>query len=709
VPVRGPAALAYNLVHMALQRVRGTLGARTHEQASPMRCGFPLLLLLAATQLCAAPLREQYTVLAGGNPVGHLKVEHEGDRIAIDYDYKNNGRGPTMTESLRLDARGLPVEWKIEGATTFGSRVDESFELVDGQARWRDSVGEGSAQPDQASLYIGQSASPWALGLYARALLKAEGGRLPALPGGEVRVQAGESVEIGEGDARRILRFYSVGGLELNPDYFLLDEDGEFFGVVSPRFAVIRSGYEEQARALGERAHAIASARLELIQRETAQHFEGPIRIRNVRVFEPQNLALSAPRDVLVYRDRIASVQPAGSPSTPGEVLIEGEGGTLLPGFYEMHGHIGQEGATLNIAAGITSVRDMGNDNASLRQLIDRIEAGELAGPRIHPSGYIEGRSPFNSNNGRLVASEAEGIDAVRWYAARGFHQIKLYNSINPAWSQALVAEAHRLGMRATGHVPAFANADAMIEAGYDELTHINQILLGWVLSPEEDTRTLLRLTALKRLGGLDLSSPRVKKTMDAIVAREVAVEPTIAIHENLLLNQDGEIPRGMRDWFEHLPIGTQRDSRRAWADMSGEGDAAAYAAAWEVLMNTLREMHARGVLLIPGTDLGGSFAYHRELQLFEQLGMSPAQVLSRATLEMARYLGEDQQLGSIERGKRADFFLVPGDPTADLRETLKVRMVVKDGVVYFPEWIHAYFGIRPLATAPELVVPTAE
>lgn len=674
-----------------------------------MRRACFLLALLLSAAVHSAPLREQYTVLAGGNPVGHLKVAHDGERIAIDYDYKNNGRGPTMTESLRVDARGLPVQWKIEGATTFGSRVDESFELVDGQARWRDSVGEGSAQPEQASLYIGQSASPWALGLYARALLKSEGGRLPALPGGEVRVQAGETVEVGEGDARRLLRFHSVAGLELNPDHFLLDENGEFFGLVSPRFAVIRSGYEEHARMLGERAHAIASARLEQIQRETAQHFDAPIRIRNVRVFEPQHLALSEPRDVLVYRDRIASVQPAGSPTTPGEVLVEGEGGTLLPGFYEMHGHLGQEGATLNVAAGITSLRDMGNDNASLGQLIDKIEAGTVAGPRVHPSGYIEGRSPFNSNNGRLVASEAEGIDAVRWYAARGFHQIKLYNSINPTWSKALVAEAHRLGMRATGHVPAFANADAMIDAGYDELTHINQILLGWVLGPEEDTRTLLRLTALKRLGGLVLASPRVQKTMTAIVERKVAVEPTIAIHENLLLNQDGEIPRGMLDWFEHLPIGTQRDSRRAWADMSAEGDAAAYAAAWEVLMSTLREMHARGVLLIPGTDLGGSFAYHRELQLLEQLGMKPAEVLARASLDMARYLGEDQQLGSIEAGKLADLFLVPGDPTADLRETLKVRMVMKDGVVYFPEQIHPYFGIRPLASAPKLVMPSQD
>jgi imidazolonepropionase-like amidohydrolase len=118
--------------------------------------------------------------------------------------------------------------------------------------------------------------------------------------------------------------------------------------------------------------------------------------------------------------------------------------------------------------------------------------------------------------------------------------------------------------------------------------------------------------------------------------------------------------------------------------------------------------MRERGVLLIPGTDLGGAFTYHRELQLFEQLGYTPAQVLSRATLDMAKYLGQDQSLGSIERGKLADFFLVAGDPTAELAAIKKVRMVVKDGTVYYPSEIYPSFGIKPFATAPAVTLPAA-
>lgn len=669
-----------------------------------MRSAALLIALLAASlQVSATESEELFTVIAGGNPVGHLKVTHQGERVAIDYDYKNNGRGPTIAETLRLDASGLPVQWQITGSTTFGSQVDESFEASGRDARWRDSVGEGSADVELPSLYVGQGASPWALGVYARALLQVEGGRLPALPGGELSVEAGETIEAGTGEQRVQLRFHSISGLSLNPSFFLLDTQGALFAIASPRFAVIRKGYEADAQRLGERADALGRLRLEAIQQATARHFDVPVRIRDVRVFEPQRLALSDRVDVIVFGRRIAAVQPAGSEPSEGEVLIDGEGGTLVPGFYEMHGHLGQEAATLNIAAGVTSVRDMGNDNASLQRLVDSIDAGTVAGPRIHRSGYIEGRSPFNSNNGVLVASEAEALEAVRWYAARGIGQIKLYNSMNPAWNLAAVAEAHRLGLRASGHVPAFSNADAMIDAGYDELTHINQIMLGWVLTPEEDTRTLLRLTALKRLADLDLASPRVRRTLDSIVARKVAVEPTIAIHENLLLNQNGQVPPGAIDYIDHLPVGAQRDAKRAWTDMSAPGDAEAYAAAWLKLLDTLREMHQRGVLLIPGTDLGGSFAYHRELQLFQQLGFTPAEVLRRATLDMAEYLGEAESLGSIERGKFADFFLIPGDPTTDLRETMKIRMVMKDGVAYFPAEIHAYFGIRPMAEKPRI------
>ncbi len=668
-----------------------------------------LSLAVAVLFVSALPAwagEERFSVVVGETRVGHLVAKTEGNRVDIDFDYKNNGRGPTLSESLEFGAAGLPLAWSVTGSTTFGSKVDERFQWGAEKATWLDSTGKGEAKTDLPVLYISQSASPWALGLYARLLLADGDQAMPTLPAGEVKLTAGEPLSVGQGEARLDVRTYMLSGLDLNPDYVLLDSRNQLFAYASSGLVVVREGYENEATRLRKLAADLGAARLEDIQEKTAHAFEGPLRIRNVRLFDPAARALTGPVSVVVHAGRIAGVQPVDAPVTPGETVVEGEGGTLVPGLYEMHSHTSQDGAILNLAAGITSVRDMGNDHDRLAALVERIESGKIAGPRVHRSGFIEGRSPFSSNNGRLVESQADALDAVRWYAARGFHQVKLYNSMKPEWSVAAAAEAHRLGLRVSGHVPAFSNADAMIEAGYDELTHINQIMLGWVLEDGEDTRTLLRLTALKRLANLDLDSARVQRTLDLIEKNGVAVEPTIAIHENLLLNQDGQVPRGLADVFDHLPVGAQRDARRAWSDMSAPGDAEAYRLAYGTLMDTLRRMRERGVLLIPGTDLGGSYHFHRELELFTQLGYSPAEVLTLATLDMARYLGEDQQSGSIERGKRADFFLVPGDPTSDLKAIKSIRAVVKDGVLYLPSEIYPYFGIRPFAQAPKLLHP---
>ena len=103
----------------------------------------------------------------------------------------------------------------------------------------------------------------------------------------------------------------------------------------------------------------------------------------------------------------------------------------------------------------------------------------------------------------------------------------------------------------------------------------------------------------------------------------------------------------------------------------------------------------------MPGTDTGGAFTLHRELELYQRLGMTPAEILARATLEMAQHTGRDQTLGSIERGKVADFFLVPGDPTKDLKAIKTIRMVVRGGVVYFPSEVYPKLGVRPFTTAP--------
>jgi imidazolonepropionase-like amidohydrolase len=669
------------------------------------RLAFAVLCALAPLAAIAAD-GARYTAIFGGKNVGHVFVTTEGDTSTVDYDIKNNGRGPTIVETLTLDESGLPRAWTIKGTTTFGSKVDETFERSGADASWVDSTGKGTARVDAPAVYVAQSASPWSDEVYARALLKRPDLGMPALPGGTLRLEKGATIDVdGAGGKLQVTR-YDLSGIDTQPETMLLDANDRLFAAVSPSFILVREGYEAEEVRLRKLAADWTTERYATIQREIAHAYGAPVRIRNVRVFDPVAGALGEPVAVLVNGREIAAIEPLDSPATPGEVTIDGAGGTLVAGMFEMHAHLGQNSALLNLLAGITTVRDMGNDNAVLDALVQRIEKGETAGPHVVRSGFIEGKSPFSANNGFVVDSQDKAIDAVRWYGARGYWQIKVYNSMNPAWVPAIVAEAHKLGMRVTGHVPAFATVDQMIEAGYDETTHINQFALGWVIGPGEDTRTLFRLTALKRLPALDLDSAKVQHTIDLMVKGKKAIDPTLGIHEMLLLNRDGQVPPGAVDYLDHLPVGARRDAMKQLADTSAPGDDAAYRGAFDKLIDVVRRLHDRGVFIVFGTDTGGSFTYHRELELYEKAGMTAPEILKRATLDSARYLGRDQRTGSIAKGKLADFFLVPGDPTRDLKAIKKIAMVVKDGTFYYPSEAYPKFGIVPFVPAPKVTLP---
>lgn len=646
-----------------------------------------------------------FTVLASGTAIGALQVTPQENGYAIFYEFRNNGRGPTFNEVVVLDGYGLPTHWVIDGATTFGNAVNEVFRLEDGTAFWRDTTGENDMRVAGRAVYAPQNSSPYSLAITARALMAADGHTLAAIPGGTLRMEEMERLEVTNGSETREITSWALSGLGLNPTYFLMDGEA-FFGVISPSFAVLAEGFEDEDERLRERAADYGASRFEAIQARVAHTYDGPVRVRDVRVFDPLTQALGEPVSVVVEGNRIAAIDPLDTPSRAGETEIDGAGGSLIPGLFEMHAHMGEASAFLNIAAGVTSARDMGNNNEVLERLIANIEAGRVAGPRLYRSAFIEGRSPFNSNNGLVVDSEAEAVAAVHDYADRGgFHQIKIYNSMRPEWIPAVIAAARERGLRVTGHIPAFTNADAMIEAGYDEIIHINQLMLGWVLDSDEDTRTLLRLTALQRLPVLDLDSPNVQRTLDAMVERGVSIDPTLAIHEQLLTSRNGVVFAGAVDYVDHMPVSAQRSARSAMSAINSDEEDAAYRGAFDQIVRMLAMMRERGIAMVPGTDLGGSFTYHRELELYQLIGMEPAEIIAWASHGMAEYLGVEDELGRIEPGYLADFFLVPGDPTQDLREIKTIAMVAADGRVYFPSEIYPEFGIRPFTDVPSVRV----
>ncbi|ARD45298.1 amidohydrolase family protein [Colwellia sp. PAMC 21821] len=635
-----------------------------------------------ATVKVAPSEQEKFRVIFGGTDVGGMLVNHDAGNINIDFSFSNNGRGASSKEVLKLSNSGLPIEWRITGKTVFGNEVDEQFSLQGNRAVWQSSAESGSAKFDNNAIYIAQNASPYALYIYAKALLEQTSHSLSALPAGELTITQVDAVELSDVNGAMVkASIYAINGIELDPSYIALDNKHNMLGYISPRFVVIREGLEKQNKTLSDLAASLNASRFEKIAKRATHNYEHPVRINNVRIFDPVTMQLTAAKSVLIEKDKITAVEPSVDIAKNGEILIEGNGGTLIPGLYEMHGHMSDNDALLNVMAGVTSVRDMGNEIEVLDALINKIESNQIIGPRITKSGFIEGKSEFSNATGEMASTEQEAVDLVNMYGEKGgYFQIKIYSSINGEWVPAMAKAAKNHGMRVTGHIPAFSTVDEMIAAGYDEITHINQGMLSWVLDREEDTRTLYRITGMKRFVDLDLNSEKVQSTLNTMVEKNIAVDPTIVIHEFGLTARNGKTRIGTKDYIDNMPVGVQRSTKVALLNVADQEEDTAYLSAFDKIIETLALMHKKGIFLVPGTDLGGAFELHRELELFKKIGLSNAEVLRRGSYDMANYLGYGEQLGSIEVGKLADFFLVPGNPISDLRAIKTVSMVAKGG-----------------------------
>lgn len=645
--------------------------------------------------------KESFIQVTAGEITGRIDATVTGPDLAIDYLVDNNGRGAKLHEAIRLDADGVPSDWKVDGTSMMGAAVTESLTSTADTRSWHNLSEHNKAPTAPSRVYVPSDTSPYTSGIIARAALAA-GGSIDALPAGRIRAEYLHTTTIADREAE----VYQLAGVGLVPEFVLLDREQRLLARLGGELALntvtVRQENASQAGELSVLEAELIHEQVRRIAEHTRHRYDQPVRIRHARLFDPHNLALTARQCVVIHRGRITSVEPEPITATERLVEIDAAGGTLMAGLHDMHAHASPWTELFHLAAGVTTVRDMGNDNALMLALIDHLAAGELVGPSIVPSGLIEGRSPYSARVGGIIPGTLDaGLAAVQWYAARGYHQIKIYNSMNPDWVTPLAAEAHRLGLRVAGHIPAFATPDRMIEDGYDEITHINQLVLGWLLNPDEDTRTALRLSALVRAKDLDLSSSRVQRTVDLMRARNIGLDTTTVILERLMLSRAGTVQPGDTHYLGHMPIGYQRYRRRTLAPARDEPGLRDYDQAFPKLLEVIALLHDAGIPLWPGTDDGTGFTVHRELELYVAAGVPAAEVLRMATLDCAAHLDRDHSHGSVERGKRADLILVAGDPTHDISAVRNIGAVIKGCDIFYPAELYKELHIEPFTTPP--------
>ncbi len=646
----------------------------------------------------------RYAILMQGNPAGYETIwREEGGEYRFHFEFNDRGRGPKLDVTATLDASGLPTKLSARGVNYLKVPVEERFSLEGARASWDNGAERGEVTLETPALYLAMNGTPALSALGARALLRAPGGRLPLLPGGEASIRptgvtltaeasassdrSGEAVEA---------TLYEIDGLDFSPSYVWLDEDDDFFGASFGWMGVVREGWEGALPEMAEAQQTRESAWLETLAESLTDRPRAPIAIVGARLFDPTTLSTRPGTTVLVEGNRIRAVGPDGEVEIPeGALVIDAEERALLPGLHDMHTHLSPVDGILHIAAGVTTVRDLANDIDRLLDLRARFDDGRAIGPRVIMAGFMDGPGPFAGPTKVLVDTKEEVREWVRKYAELGYEQIKMYSSIDTELVPTIIEAAHERGLRVSGHIPAFMTAEQAVRLGFDEIQHANMLFLNF-LGDTLDTRTPARFTEVARLGvQLDIASDSVQDFLALLREREVVVDPTVSIWEGMFTARSGEISPQFAAIADRLPPTVSRRYLTGGLPVP-EGMDGTYRESFGRILDLVAELHRQGIRLVPGTDAMAGFALHRELELYEQAGIPAPEVLRIATLGSAEVTGREGEVGSIEPGKLADLILVDGDPSARISDIRNVTLVMKDGVVYDPDALYRAIGVAP-------------
>jgi imidazolonepropionase-like amidohydrolase len=619
----------------------------------------------------------KYTVIMAGHPAGSQTVAIDGAKRTIDYEFNDRGRGPKTHTVM------VPGEMTTTGVDYLKSPVNETF--ADG--KWSNGAESGSAAAGGA-LYASMYGPPEENAAIARALLVAPQHKLPLLPAGEASIKKlGELTVNG-----KHVTAYDIYGFGFSPAAVWLDDKNELFATASSWLSVIADGNDSAIPQLIKAQddwHA-ASTRAQAAKL-THKPSGGGIVITNARLFDPGTLKLTPNTTIVIRGNRIAAVGGADVPSLE---HIDAGGRVVLPGLWDMHTHNGDDDGALDIANGVTSVRDLGNDIDTILSLKKQWESGEGVGPRIVLAGIVDGPGPFAGPTKMLVDNEAQARAAIDKYASLGFEQLKIYSSVKPELVPIMTKYAHEKKMRVSGHVPAGMRAEDAVRAGYDELQHINFVMLNFMPDVKE-TQTRLRLTVpAERAGSINLASPEVKSFIELLRSKHIVIDPTLGVFEGSYVARKGSMSPGVAAIADRLPPQVRRGFLTGGLPVP-DGKDQTYRESFANMMRMTKLLYDSGVPIVAGTDGFSGFALHRELELYAQAGIPAAEVLRIATLGAATVMHRDDKLGSVAPGKLADLIIVDGDPTTNISDIRRVKTVVKDGLLFDARDVAASIGVK--------------
>ena len=625
-----------------------------------------------------------------GQETYHLIRTAQAHTYNVNFKFVDRSSSVALRAQLVTTPAGEPLRLAVKGQTSRFSSINDTITINNGQARIR--VDDAVRTEKRAGLSFpvaGYSPGTGQLLLLRYWQQHGRPASLALLPAGTVRIREDGRDTVQFQNRPLVLKRYVLKGLVWGNELLWTDQQNNLLCIITndaegDKLEMMWQPYESLLPALIGRA---ATHGMRLFTNEIGAATKAKTRAK------PQLLAIAGgtvvdvvqgrtiPNAVVLLEGgRILQVGPAASTPIPkGARVIRAEGKTVLPGLWDMHAHFQQaEWGPAYLAAGVTTVRDCGNEFSYINAVQQAIDGGRGVGPRILKAGLIDGDGPGALGIVR-ANTPAEAATVVQRYKDNGFAQIKLYSSVKPAMVSVICAEAHRVGLPVTGHIPEGMNIMQGVSAGMDQVNHLNYVFRALRRNP--DYSLILDDTASARV-------------FSFLKAHHTVIDPTVGVYELMFRSTKDDITT-IEPAYAQLPQSLQALFRTMGQD--DPANVAKYAPYFASMPQLVKALYDHGIPVVAGTDMGfPGTSLARELELYVQGGLTPMQALQTATIVPARAMQAEQRAGSLDVGKQADLVIIDGNPLQQIRDLRRVQLVVKNGQVYEPAQMRKLADYQP-------------
>ncbi len=615
------------------------------------------------------------------------RLSRNGDRVTYDIDFKFTDRGtPVPLKAQLVTTNDLePISLFIRGNTSRFSVINDTIRIRNKRVSIRvdDSVHSEVLKPMTFPV-AGYSPGTVQVALLRYWKKHGEPRNISMLPSGTVSIsrQGMDTIKSNTMPSITVLRRYVLSGLVWGNEIIWTDPNDNLVCLITndaegDKLEMMRTDLEPLLPEFLSRA---ATYGMQLFSSSfNADNTKNKVLvITGGNIVDVEGSSTLNNYDLLIEDGIIKQLAQAGSFQVPaGATVIDARGKTILPGLWDMHAHFEQaEWGPAYLAAGVTTVRDCGNEFVYINAVKSAIDAHQGLGPFIIKAGIIDGPGPLGLGIVRASTKE-EAIKAVDMYKENGFAQIKIYSSVTPPVVKAICDEAHRLGLSVTGHIPQNMSTRAGIDSG---MTMVNHMQFVYAMMKKKPDRSV------------DLQDSANIAALDYLLRNNVVIDPTMGVYEMIFRSVKDNI-LDMEPNFYNLPEPLQ--SLFASTGMPPE-QAKGQQPRFQSMLGLVKALYDKGIPVVAGTDMGfPGYSLARELELYVMAGLSPMEAIQSATIVPAQVMNMQKQTGMIRIGRQADILILSADPLQNIRNLRKVWKVIRDGQVYDPALLHKMVGFK--------------